>query len=99
MFVIGGGTQLVLGAQFGGTGRVENEVCDAAAVDHRVQIKDIGIGGMKTHERLERALIEIVAVVLRIAQTPVQVSIDDTGGHLADRSDVHSQLLPARLLR
>jgi hypothetical protein len=52
-----------------------------------------------THERLERALIEFVAVVLRIDQAPVQVSVDGAGGHLANRADVLSELLPARLLR
>ena len=71
----------MLGAQIRGTDRVENEVCNTAAVDHRVQIEDIGIGRMKTHERLKRALIEIVAVVFRIDQTAVQVSVDNAGGH------------------
>src|SRR5262245_24890305 len=69
------------------------------AVDHLIKIKDIGIGGMETHQPHERALIELVAVVLGIDQTAVQVSIDNTGGHLANRADVLSQLFPACLLR
>jgi hypothetical protein len=54
---------------------------------------------MKPHERLERAPVEIVAVILRVEQTAVQVSVNGRGGDFADRSDVHSQLFPARLLR
>ena len=91
--------QFVLGAEIAGGGGIEDEAWEAVANRHGVNIKEIGVGRMEAHQGLERALIEVGAVVGRIQQAMMQISIHRADRELSDLPDMHSQHFPSGLLR
>lgn len=72
---------------------------DAAAIDHRIEIEDLRIRRMETHQRLQRTGIELVAVFGGVEQLAVQVPVDDACCKLADLADIGPEHLPASLFR
>ena len=91
--------QLVCGAEVAGGGGIENEAGNAVLHCHRVDVKQIGVGGVETHQGRERGLIKFGAVIGRVQQSMMQIAVHCTAGELADLPDMHAQHLPAGLPR
>ena len=91
--------QLMLGMQVRRLGSVENEIRNAAAIDHRVDVEDVRVCRVEPYKRSQGTRIKFVAVVFGIQQEAVQVAIDDTGRDPPDLQHMGTKRLEARFLR
>ena len=90
---------MVLGAQVGRRGRIENEIGGVVSIDHRIHVEQVCVRRVKPHQRLQRRRVEFRAVIGGIEQSAMEISIDDARCELTDLSHVRTKHIPPRLLR
>jgi hypothetical protein len=98
-FHVGGRPELARGLQFVRRRGVDDKETFAVAFHHRVDVKDLRRGGVKAHQRRERAFVQFRRVLGRIQQLPMQVAVNDAGRDLGHFRHVRAKHFEPCLLR
>jgi hypothetical protein len=78
-------------------GGIEHEIRDTVPLNHRVQVENVVVCRMEAYQRGKRTLVQLVVVIRRVEQLPMQIPINDAGGKLGNFADMRSERVPAIL--